>query len=118
MLAGVGFVAALGLGIAARSFSVEIDPRIEKITELLPGANCGACGYPGCGGLASAIVSGKGEIVACSAVTGENAKEIAELMGAPYTEVTPRVAIVHCNHSEGGSKNKYSYIALYLTSFS
>lgn len=53
--------AALGLllGIAGVFFTVEEDTRVEQITAMLPGLNCGACGYPGCAGLANALVSGE-----------------------------------------------------------
>lgn len=53
--------AALGLllAIAGKVFYVEVDTRVEQITNMLPGYNCGACGYPGCAGLADALVSGE-----------------------------------------------------------
>ena len=46
------------LGVASKKFAVEVDPRQEAITECLPGANCGGCGYAGCGGYAAAVVKG------------------------------------------------------------
>ena len=49
-LGGIGFLAAVILGFAAKKFAVEVDPREEEIAGNLPGANCGACGYAGCGG--------------------------------------------------------------------
>ena len=76
-LALMGFVAALGLAVASRVFYVEIDPRVEAITELLPGANCGACGYAGCSGLAAAIVKGEGKIENCTAIGEQAALAIA-----------------------------------------
>ncbi|MGM9970453.1 MAG: RnfABCDGE type electron transport complex subunit B [Anaeroplasma sp.] len=57
VLAGLGLVLGLGLAIASKVFHVEVDTRIEDITAILPNANCGACGYPGCAGFAEAIVS-------------------------------------------------------------
>lgn len=61
ILAGLGLILGLGLAIASKVFHVEVDTRIEDITGILPGANCGACGYPGCAGFAEAIVSGVAE---------------------------------------------------------
>ncbi len=58
-LAIMGLVLGLGLAFAADIFKVEVDNRIEDITELLPGYNCGACGYPGCSGFAEGIVAGE-----------------------------------------------------------
>ena len=52
----IALVAALVLYVASKKFAVHEDPRIAKIAEVLPQANCGGCGYPGCSGLASAIV--------------------------------------------------------------
>lgn len=57
ILGGLGLILGLGLAIAAKIFYVEVDTRIEDITAILPNANCGACGYPGCAGFAEAIVN-------------------------------------------------------------
>ena len=57
ILAGLGLILGLGLAIAAKIFYVEVDTRVEDITGILPGANCGACGFPGCAGFAEAIVN-------------------------------------------------------------
>ncbi len=56
LLGVMGFATGLGLSIAAKKFEVKEDPRIEEIVKVLPGANCGMCGYPGCSAYAHAIV--------------------------------------------------------------
>ena len=56
LLVGIAFVAAIILGIAARVFYVEEDPRIEAVADILPGANCGGCGQAGCSAAAEAMV--------------------------------------------------------------
>ena len=61
ILAVLGLIFGLGLAVAAKIFHVDIDTRIEDITKMLPNANCGACGFPGCAGFAEAIVEGKAE---------------------------------------------------------
>lgn len=61
ILGGLGLIFGLGLAIADKVFHVEVDTRIEDITAMLPNANCGACGYPGCAGFAEAIVEGVAE---------------------------------------------------------
>ena len=61
ILAVLGLVFGLGLAIASKIFHVEVDTRIEDITKILPNANCGACGFPGCAGFAEAIVEGKAD---------------------------------------------------------
>lgn len=57
ILAGLGLVLGFGLAIASKVFYVKVDTRVEDITAILPNANCGACGYPGCAGFAEAIVN-------------------------------------------------------------
>ena len=54
----LGLIFGAVLAYASKKFAVEVDPRVEAILEVLPGANCGGCGFPGCGGLASAIAEG------------------------------------------------------------
>ena len=61
ILAGLGLVFGLGLAIASKVLHVDIDTRIDDIIKILPNANCGACGFPGCSGYATAIVEGGAE---------------------------------------------------------
>jgi electron transport complex protein RnfB len=58
MMIGVGGALGLALGLAAKFLYVEADTRVEQVLEMLPGYNCGACGFPGCQGLAEALASG------------------------------------------------------------
>jgi len=55
-LSGLGLLASFGLGLVAKRFAVEVDPKIEAVERALPGINCGACGYPGCSHFARAVV--------------------------------------------------------------
>lgn len=59
MMIVLGAALGLLLGVAGVFFTVEEDTRVEQITAMLPGLNCGACGFPGCNGLANALVSGE-----------------------------------------------------------
>ncbi|MBQ9448674.1 MAG: RnfABCDGE type electron transport complex subunit B [Acholeplasmatales bacterium] len=61
ILTGLGLLFGFGLAFASKVFHVEIDNRIEEIAAMLPNANCGACGFPGCAGFAEAIVEGKAD---------------------------------------------------------
>ncbi len=56
LLGVMGFITGFGLAYLAKKFEVKEDPRVEKIIKVLPGANCGMCGYPGCSAYAHAIV--------------------------------------------------------------
>ena len=57
MMLILGALLGLGLGIADKKLKVEVDSRVQEVTNMLPGYNCGGCGYPGCSGLAEAFVS-------------------------------------------------------------
>lgn len=52
-----GLAMGLFLAFASKKFEVEVDPKIEQIMGILPGANCGGCGFPGCAGYAAAVVN-------------------------------------------------------------
>lgn len=97
------------LAIASRVFAVRRDPRVERIIELLPGANCGACGYAGCAGLAEAIVKGEAPPSACPPGGQETAQKIADVMGLEAGEVTPLVAVVHCAGTPSNSVQRLEY---------
>lgn len=55
----LGAVLGLGLGLADKYLKVEVDEREETVTSMLPGYNCGSCGFPGCSGMAAALVNGE-----------------------------------------------------------
>lgn len=98
-LAGLLFGALLAL--AARLFAVNVDPRVERVKEALPGANCGACGYPGCAGLADAIVKGEAPVDACPVGGSKTTAAVAAIMGVESCELkSPRVARLLCAGGE------------------
>jgi RnfABCDGE-type electron transport complex B subunit len=94
LLLGLG--AGIGLGIAAKKFSVARDPRREGVLEALPGANCGACGFPGCAGMADAIVAGKAEPSGCPVASAEAAMAVGKIMGIEVSVGAKRVAKLLC----------------------
>ncbi len=65
MMLALGAVCGVLLGIASKVFYVAVDKRVEEVTALLPGYNCGGCGFPGCSGMAEAICSGEADVAAC-----------------------------------------------------
>ena len=101
ILGGLGLVFGLVLAAASKVFYVETDPRLEKLNECLPGANCGGCGYAGCGGYAEAVLNGEAEIGKCASGGNECAQAMAAIMGVKAEAVTRRVALVRCS----GEKN-------------
>ena len=109
-LAGLGLVFGLVLGVASNKLKVETDPTVEKVLLALPGANCGACGYPGCMGLAEAIASGDAPIDACIPGAKAVTDAVAEVMGVDAGECKePLIARVQCQ----GNKDKSQYIYEY-----
>jgi electron transport complex protein RnfB len=96
VLGGIGLLLGLGLALAAKKLAVPKDPRVEKIGEILPGANCGGCGYPGCAAFAEAVVAGAAPPGGCVAAgAGVNAR-IAAILGVAVDESSRKVAVVHC----------------------
>ena len=94
----IALVAALVLYVASKKFAVYEDPRIAKIAEVLPQANCGGCGYPGCSGLASAIVkAGSLEGKSCPVGGQPVMEKVAAVMGLVAEAKDPMVAVVRCN---------------------
>ena len=97
ILGGLGVVFGAVLAAASKVFYVETDPRLEKLNECLPGANCGGCGYAGCGAYAEAVLNGEAPIGACASGGNECAQAMAEIMGVEAAEVTRKVALVRCS---------------------
>ena len=117
ILGGLGLIFGLVLAAASKLFYVETDPRLDQLNEALPGANCGGCGYAGCGGYAEAVLNGEAEIGLCSSGGNECAQAMAQIMGVKAQEVKRKVALVRCSghrsvDSEGkelGAKLKAEY---------
>lgn len=59
LVGGTGLIIGLLLGVAGKKFAVKVNEKEVAVRELLPGNNCGGCGYPGCDGMAAAIAAGK-----------------------------------------------------------
>jgi len=112
ILGSLGLVAGTLLVVAFKFIAPPIDERIEKITEALPGANCGACGFPGCVGFAEAIVKGKAEMTACAPGGGEGVREIAKILGVEAVDVEPRVAVVLCAGDRTKAGEKFDYLGI------
>ncbi|MCI9467582.1 MAG: RnfABCDGE type electron transport complex subunit B [Ruminiclostridium sp.] len=111
VLTVLGIIFGIILAIASKVFAVEKDPREEAIGEILPGANCGGCGYPGCGGYASAVVKGIAPVNACAPGGAELAKNIGAIMGVEVEEGAKKVAQVMCTGG-GKDKTRYDYVGL------
>jgi electron transport complex protein RnfB len=109
IFAGLGILFGLILALASRIFAVKTDERVEKITEALPGANCGGCGYTGCAGFAEAVVKGEAPPNACRAGGEAAAKRIGEVLGIEVQAQTPMKARVLCSGDCNKAKDKCRY---------
>lgn len=99
-LCALGVLAALILYFVARKFKVYEDPRIDTVESMLPSANCGGCGFPGCRGLADALVK-QDDISSLYCPVGGmgTMKQVAEFLGKAAPEKEPQIAEVRCNGS-------------------
>ena len=110
LVAGIGLVLGLGLAIASKVMAVPVDEKAEAITEVLPGANCGACGFSGCAGYAAALSSGKADQTNLCAPGGTKvATEIAGILGTAPASVMPTTAVVMCMGNSSNSHDKMTY---------
>ena len=111
VLGVVAVIFGIVLSVAAKVFEVEVDERLPKIQACLAGANCGGCGYPGCGGCAEAILAGKAPVNACAPAGAEGAARIAEIMGMEAPSGEKMVAHVICNGGEAAVK-QFDYVGI------
>ncbi|MEN8150701.1 MAG: RnfABCDGE type electron transport complex subunit B [Planctomycetota bacterium] len=108
-LGALGLAFGLLLALAAKVFFVETDPRIEQVEDVLPSAQCGACGKPGCGPYAEAVVSGEVEPNLCIPGGATVAGQVAEILGIEAGDVTPMVAVVRCKGGAHDAKERAAY---------
>jgi Na+-translocating ferredoxin:NAD+ oxidoreductase subunit B len=105
---------AVVLYAVAKKFAVEEDPRVTEVTEMLPGINCGACGFPGCSAMAQGLVDAadeKGDITGLYCPPGgkETMDKIAEYFGLEVQDAKPTVAVLRCGGSCEASPPKSTY---------
>ena len=109
ILAVMGALFGIVLSIASKVFAVEVDEKVLAVRDVLPGANCGACGFPGCDGLAEAIAKGEAPVNACAIGGKAVADNVADVMGVNAADVERKVAHVMCNGTCEKAKDKYDY---------
>ncbi len=109
IIGGLGAVFGIGLSYASKVFAVETDERVLLVREVLPGANCGACGYAGCDACADAVVAGNAEVNGCPVGGDAVAEKAGAIMGIKAGEVKRTAARVLCNGRCSVSTEKYSY---------
>lgn len=108
-IGGLGALAALGLGVAAKVFYVEVDPLVTAVEEALPGANCGGCGRAGCSAAAEAIVKGEMAPNGCVGGGPEVGVAVAAIMGMEVSATEPQIAQVGCRYPSSRADLKFRY---------
>ncbi len=111
VLGALGGIFGAVLAFAAKKFHVDVDERQDAIVGVLPGANCGGCGYPGCSGYAASVVSGKAPVNACVVGGAAVAEKIGEIMGVKADLSVKKIAQVQCTGG-GCSHLKYDYVGI------
>ena len=109
IVGGTGLFIGAFLGIAGKKFAVEVDEREEAITGVLPGNNCGGCGYAGCSGLAAAIVKGEAEVSGCPVGGAPVAAKIGDIMGVAAGTQERQTAFVKCAGTCEKANQDYEY---------
>ncbi len=109
VVAGCGLIISIFLSIFAKRFAVKVDKREEAVLNVLPGNNCGGCGFPGCSGLAAAIAKGEAEVSSCPVGGAEVANKIAQIMGVDAGGFVRKVAFVKCHGTCEAAGEDYEY---------
>ena len=108
----IGLFAACALGLAAKKFAVEVDPRELAALEVLPGVNCGACGFPGCAGYAKALAAGSVDLNLCPPGGADVVAKLARLLGVEAQVAAREIAVVICQGDNHKAQVKYHYLGL------
>lgn len=112
IIGAVGLVCGIVLSIVAKKFAVPENPLVSHILEVLPGANCGGCGRPGCDGYARDIAEKGAPINLCTACTAEMLAALAALTGQKAALAERRVALVQCAGNTHTAKRRFDYNGL------
>lgn len=105
----IGLLAGVILAVASIVMAVPKDETAAALEEVLPGANCGACGYSGCPGYAAAMSKGEAQPGLCSPGGAEVAGKCAEILGSGDVEVALKTALVHCTGNYDNTSDKMIY---------
>ena len=112
ILGVIGLILGAALGFASKAFFVKEDERIAQITEVLPGANCGGCGYAGCSNYADSIVNNGTPINLCPSCKQDAVDKIAEIVGVSSETAVAKIAYVRCSGGNRYANKKFDYYGM------
>ncbi len=100
LLSSIGVLSGVILFFIAKKFHIEEDPRIDQVEAVLPGVNCGGCGYPGCRKFAEACVNASDLTHLCCPVAGpQGMADVSKILGVAVIDREAMIAVVRCNGS-------------------
>jgi len=110
LIGGAGLIIGIILVVFSKIMAVPVNQAEQDIRELLPGANCGACGYTSCDGYANVLASGEESSVAlCKPGGNSTVEKLANYLGTDATEITPTTAVVMCQGDNSKTKKRANY---------
>ena len=109
IVALLGVVLGAAVGIIVNLFGASVNPLVEKLSALMPGANCGGCGFAGCTDYVNAMVAGKAKPGMCASMTAENLQKACELLGVGSQSRVPMTAVVCCNGDDDHASRRAFY---------
>ncbi|NWF54701.1 MAG: RnfABCDGE type electron transport complex subunit B [Syntrophaceae bacterium] len=112
ILGGIGLLCGSLLLVASKFFSVTLDPRVGDLIKLLPGANCGACGFAGCAEYAKELAGGGSSLGACRVVDEKSSSAIASILGVEDQVAERFVAVLRCQGEDGVARKSAEYAGL------
>lgn len=109
IVCAIGLIAGVVLSVASIVMAVPVDEKAEKIREVLPGANCGACGYSGCDAYAQALADGAKVLTLCAPGGEEVAQNIGNILGVHAGAMVAKAAVVRCVGNCDNTAKAYDY---------
>ncbi|MEG0894635.1 MAG: RnfABCDGE type electron transport complex subunit B [Oscillospiraceae bacterium] len=107
---GLALLAGVLLSIFSKVFAVKTNEKVEEVRNVLPGLNCGVCGFSGCDNYAKEIVEGGAPTNKCVPGGDKTSKEISAILGTEFEDVIEKVAFVKCaGYKPQATDNLYEY---------
>lgn len=112
VIAGLGLILGFGLAFADKKLAVTKEEKLVALEEIMPGANCGGCGFAGCAAYAEAVATNKAKVGLCSPGGAELASKMASIMGVEAVVTQKKVAHVFCSSCPQKNGKDYEYDGL------
>ena len=109
LLTITGVVLAIAIGLVTKYFGVKQNPLAEKLLAIMPGANCGGCGFAGCADYVDAMVTGRAAPGRCPSMNEDAMKVCSKLLGRDVEKTEPMVAVVACSGDDNHAVRRGIY---------